>query len=81
MYDHRPGLSLQHQKALASNWRALRPDFPSSRTSVLPSVQDAIRQIEKVTTESQEPVQVLVTGSLYLVGGTIALADLSDLAL
>ena len=31
--------------------------------------------------EPQEPVQVLVTGSLYLVGGMIALADLSDLAL
>lgn len=79
MYDNRPGL--QHQEELASNWRTLLPDFPGSRISVLPSIQGAIHQIEKVIMEPQEPVQVLVTGSLYLVGGMIALADLSDLAL
>ncbi|GLB33949.1 hypothetical protein LshimejAT787_0108330 [Lyophyllum shimeji] len=70
-------LKTQHQ--LASAWSALVPSFPPSHTHVLPSIEHAVHEIEKI--QSSEPVKVLVAGSLHLVGGVIEVAGLSDLAL
>lgn len=71
-------LTVQHE--LADAWRALAPDFPSEHIHVLPSIEHAIR-IVRETEEKGKPVDVLVTGSLHLVGGVIEVAGLSEAAL
>ena len=40
-----------------------------------------MRELERISTLSLKPVQVLVTGSLHLVGGVIEVAGLSEVAL
>ncbi|KAF8076538.1 Mur ligase, partial [Lyophyllum atratum] len=70
-------LKTQHQ--LASAWSSLVPSFPASHIHVLPSIEHAINEIEKI--ESSQPVKVLVAGSLHLVGGVIEVSGLSSVAL
>ncbi|KAF5388454.1 hypothetical protein D9615_000534 [Tricholomella constricta] len=70
-------LKTQHQ--LATAWASLVPSFPASHLHVLPSVEHAVNEIEKI--KSTEPVKVLVAGSLHLVGGVIEISGLSSLAL
>ncbi|KAF9534183.1 tetrahydrofolylpolyglutamate synthase [Crepidotus variabilis] len=72
---------LTTQKALATAWIELSPSFSSSNIHVLPSVEHAVRTLEVFQDNSDIPVQVLVTGSLHLVGGVIEAAGLSDVAL
>ncbi|KAF8897674.1 Mur ligase [Infundibulicybe gibba] len=72
---------LKTQQQLASTWSALIPSFPQSNIHVLPSIEHAVRQVRKVESEASQPVQVLVTGSLHLIGGLIEVAGLSELAL
>jgi folylpolyglutamate synthase len=72
---------LKTQHALSAAWTSLLPDFDPSRIHVLPSIENAIRELERISTLSPKPVQVLVTGSLHLVGGVIEVAGLSELAL
>jgi len=66
---------LKVQQSLTKSWLSLFPDFPSSNVHTLPSIEHAIKQIDEVR-EAGEPVQVLVTGSLHLVGGVIEVAQL-----
>lgn len=70
-------LKTQHQ--LATTWSTLVPNFPASQIHVLPSVEHAVNEIGKI--RSSEPIQVLVAGSLHLVGGVIEVSGLSDVAL
>lgn len=72
---------LKTQQALGAAWSSLLPDFDPSRIHVLPSIEDAIKELERISSLSLKPVQVLVTGSLHLVGGVIEVAGLSELAL
>ena len=72
---------LKTQHALSEAWSSLLPDFDPSHIHVLPSIEDAIRELERISTLSSKPVQVLVTGSLHLVGGVIEVAGLSEVAL
>lgn len=72
-------LKTQHQ--LASAWSSLIPSFPSSHIHVLPSIEHAVREVRAISHNDDSVVQVLVAGSLHLVGGLIEVADLSDLAL
>ncbi|KAL1722398.1 Mur ligase [Schizophyllum commune] len=67
---------LKTQQQLASAWRELVPDFPSEHVHVLPSIEHAVKIVR-----SSGADQVLVTGSLHLVGGVIEVAGLSDVAL
>lgn len=71
-------LRTQHQ--LGSAWAALLPQYPESDILILPSIQHAIQNIDGFNTDSR-PVQVLVSGSLHLVGGVIEVAGLSKVAL
>ncbi|KAJ3559184.1 hypothetical protein NM688_g494 [Phlebia brevispora] len=68
---------LKTQHELADAWHSLVPDFPKENIHVLPSVEHAIH----VVRSQPEPVDVLVAGSLHLVGGVIEVAGLSDVAL
>jgi folylpolyglutamate synthase len=73
-------LKTQHQ--FASSWSELVPNFPSSAISILSSIEHAVSVIRNLAHASDETsVQVLVTGSLHLVGGVIEVAGLSDVAL
>ncbi|GJJ07490.1 hypothetical protein Clacol_001692 [Clathrus columnatus] len=75
------GLSnLNVQEDLARNWQALLPAFPISDIHVLPSIQNAVEVIRSLE-EPDTDIQVLVCGSLHLVGGVIEVAGLSDVAL
>ncbi|KDR83602.1 hypothetical protein GALMADRAFT_235873 [Galerina marginata CBS 339.88] len=71
---------LKTQQALASAWSGLIPSFPPSHIHVLTSIEHAVKLVDE-TRLGQEPVKVLVTGSLHLVGGVIEVAGLSEVAL
>ena len=72
---------LKTQHTLSAAWSSLFPDLDPSHIHVLPSIEDAIRELERISTLSPKPLQVLVTGSLHLVGGVIEVAGLSKVAL
>lgn len=74
-------LTLKTQQQLASAWKALIPSFLPSSVHVLPSIEHAVNVVRNLETTSNNPVDVLVTGSLHLVGGMIEVAGLSDVAL
>lgn len=70
------------QSELASGWKSLIPEFPTDNIHVLPSVEHAIRVVRGIESEAKEGgVDVLVAGSLHLVGGVIEVAGLGDVAL
>lgn len=82
---------LKVQRGLADTWSTLIPNFPKENIHVEPSIQDTVHHIRQLKNssalddkESMEPqpvVDVLVTGSLLLVGGMIEVAGLSHVAL
>ena len=69
------------QNELAAAWLSLIPEFQTSNVHVLPSIEHAIRVVRGVGSEGGEGVDVLVTGSLHLVGGVIEVAGLSGVGL
>lgn len=72
---------LKTQQDLASAWKALVPSFPASNVHVLPSIEHAVRIVRGVSGKDKKDVDVLVAGSLHLVGGVIEVADLASVAL
>ena len=70
-------LHLKVQHELADAWQELVPAFQKDNIHVLPSIEHAVDTIHA----QQGPVDVLVAGSLHLVGGVIEVAGLSDVAL
>ena len=72
-------LKTQHQLSVA--WSKLCPSYPPDCIHVLPSVEHAVKEVEASKSNSDNQTQVLVTGSLHLVGGVIEVAGLSEVAL
>lgn len=72
---------LKTQRELALAWSSLIPSFPSCKIHVLPSIEHAVKVIEKIELDSSEHTKVLVTGSLHLVGGVVEVAGLSAVAM
>ena len=72
---------LKTQQALSTAWLSLSPAFPTSNIHVLPSVEHAVKKTEQIQSSSRLPIQILVSGSLHLVGGVIEVSGLSDVAL
>ena len=70
---------LKTQNELASAWRSLVPSFPVDRVHVLPSIEHAVKIVREQ--EASGKVDVLVTGSLHLVGGVIEVSRLAEVAL
>ncbi|KAH9943381.1 FolC bifunctional protein [Epithele typhae] len=70
---------LKTQNELASAWLSLVPLFPKEHVHVLPSIEHAVNVVNDLGTDQE--VDVLVAGSLHLVGGLIEVAGLSDVAL
>lgn len=73
-------LKLEPQHQLAEAWSSVVPEFPSENIHVLPSIAHAIGVIRDLETGGSD-VQVLVAGSLHLVGGVIEVAGLNNVAL
>ena len=71
---------LKTQQLLAAAWSTHLPQYPTSNIFVLPSIEHAVRNLETLDT-TERPLQVLVSGSLHLVGGVIEAAGLSEVAL
>ena len=69
------------QSELAAAWLSLIPKFSKDNVRVLPSIEHAIKAVRGINSEGNEGVDILVTGSLLLVGGVIEVAGLSDVAL
>lgn len=70
------------QSELAAGWRSLIPEFPTDNIRILPSIEHTIRVLRGIESEAKESgVDVLVAGSLHLVGGVIEVAGLGDVAL
>ncbi|KAF9268119.1 FolC bifunctional protein [Marasmius fiardii PR-910] len=72
---------LKTQNQLAEAWQSIHPQFPSDHIHVLPSIEHAIDVVKLVEQSDSQRVDVLVTGSLHLVGGVIEVAGLSEAAL
>jgi folylpolyglutamate synthase len=72
--------TLKTQRQLKEAWSAHLPNFPTSDILVLPSIEHAVRHIDSLH-DGGRPVQVLVSGSLHLIGGMIEAAQISDVAL
>lgn len=70
---------LKTQNDLAAAWYSLVPPFPRERVHVLPSIEHAVSYVREL--QNNGSVDVLVAGSLHLVGGTIEVADLAAVAL
>jgi folylpolyglutamate synthase len=71
---------LKTQQELAEAWTSLVPTFPRENVHVLPSIEHAVGIVREGASDDR-PVEVLVAGSLHLVGGLIEVAGLSDVAL
>ena len=74
-------VGLTTQRALASAWTSLIPSFPLSHIHVLSSVEHVLQNLETIHSDSNTPIQILVTGSLHLIGGVIEVAGLAEVAL
>ena len=55
------------------------PSFPVDRVHVLPSIEHAVKIVREQ--EALGNVDILVTGSLHLVGGVIEVSQLAEVAL
>ncbi|KAI9466907.1 Mur ligase [Lactarius psammicola] len=71
---------LKTQQELAAAWTSLLPTFPNENVHVLPSIEHAVRVVRDETSDGRS-VEVLVAGSLHLVGGLIEVAGLSEVTL
>ncbi|KAF4806795.1 Folylpolyglutamate synthase [Colletotrichum siamense] len=63
--------SLQAQKEMAETWRRLDP---VARVLVVPTIEDSIDFVQNIGGGGSE-MNVLVTGSFYLVGGLLSLLE------
>ncbi|KAI0638249.1 FolC bifunctional protein [Trametes polyzona] len=72
---------LKTQHELADAWASLVPSFPKEKIHVLPSIEHAVNVVRKASAAGETEVDVLVAGSLHLVGGVIEVAGLSHVAL
>ncbi|KAI0796609.1 FolC bifunctional protein [Abortiporus biennis] len=72
--------ALKTQNDLASAWLELNPQFPKNNVHVLPSIEHAVN-IVRDQEKQHGKIDVLVAGSLHLVGGVIEVAGLSEVAL
>ncbi|KAG8739829.1 Folylpolyglutamate synthetase, partial [Ceratobasidium sp. 428] len=72
--------SLTVQREFAEAWKRLVPGFKDENSRVVLMIQDAVDLVEKIY-ESGRELDVLVMGSLHLVGGLIGVAKLEESAL
>ena len=67
------------QDQLKQAWSNIVHDFPPDAIHSFPSIEHAVRRVREYSATRR--TDVLVTGSLHLVGGVIEVAGLSSVAL
>ncbi|GAA5823844.1 hypothetical protein JCM11251_003319 [Rhodosporidiobolus azoricus] len=68
--------TLATQREIAEGWIELTSSVPDkAEVHVLGSIQEAVELIRKEAQNGEKDVQALVTGSLHLVGGVMAVAE------
>lgn len=78
---------LKIQRELSDAWTSLLPEYPQTNIHVYPSIEHAVKLVHSLRKEETDDVDnsrsidVLVAGSLHLVGGMIEVAGLSSVAL
>ncbi|CAE6522490.1 unnamed protein product [Rhizoctonia solani] len=72
-------LALTTQREFADAWMDLVPGYPKENVHVLVTIQDAV-DLVRISHSTGESVDVLVIGSLHLVGGLVGVAKLEDRA-
>ena len=65
---------MKNQEELREAFLTLNPRFASEKVHVLPSIESAVQVIRQL--EKSEKLDVLVTGSLHLVGGVMEVVGL-----
>ncbi|KAF8195732.1 FolC bifunctional protein [Mycena galopus ATCC 62051] len=68
---------LKTQNQLASAWSSVIPTFPAANVHVLPSIEHAVNLVRQIESDAGN-ANVLVAGSLHLVGGVFEVAGLSS---
>ncbi|GAA5915764.1 hypothetical protein JCM6882_003850 [Rhodosporidiobolus microsporus] len=69
--------TLATQREIAEGWAELTSSLPDkANVHVLGSIQEAVELIRQEAKEGSHEVQALVTGSLHLVGGVMAVCEL-----
>ncbi|KAF8209410.1 FolC bifunctional protein [Mycena galopus ATCC 62051] len=64
-------------KTHASDWSSMIPTFPAANTHVLASIEHAVNLVRQIESDAGN-ANVLVVGSLHLVGGVFEVAGLSS---
>lgn len=66
-------LSLPHAERLAQAWQHHVAPHNASNIRLVPDASGALREIDEFHRKVSMPITVLITGSLYLVGGFLRL--------
>jgi folylpolyglutamate synthase len=76
MYDSAAVVGLTMQNSFAEKWKSLDP---KACVLVVPSIEEALDYVKVLATGDETVrcprVQVLITGSLHLVGGALAVLE------
>lgn len=72
---------LRTQTELANAWKDIIPEYNQENIHVVKAIEHAVVTIQQLRQSNEEPVDVLVAGSLLLVGGLIEVAGLTKVAL
>ena len=69
---------MTQQRVFAERWSTLDP---SANIMLIPTIEEAInkaRSLVEDSTEGDQKVQALITGSLHLVGGALGILEKAD---
>lgn len=68
---------MTQQRVFAERWSTLDP---SANVILIPTIEEAINKARSLvdTTEGEQKVQALITGSLHLVGGALGILEKAD---
>jgi len=77
-FAHPESATLSIQKELQQAWETLNPTFPKENIYVVDSVETAVNTVRRLCpASSSQHYNILVTGSLHLVGGFLAILGAS----
>lgn len=64
------------QKKLAESWNQLNSSVDNHETHVFSSIEESVKWIIEYHQQTDREIQVLITGSLHLVGGVMAVLNI-----
>ena len=81
MIDEKLLTDLKIQNDLKKALLTLLPSLNESRILIVPSIQQAINHVDNNLNDNKNELEILVCGSLHLIGGVIEVSKLSTVAL